>query len=353
MDSRDDGAFCARVDEETPLLLGDSIPPGRITRSFCRDLLFNPEETSGVENAHQLVWLPALVWHVAKVALLSSWMRILLVFVPLGAVAGERQWDSVSVFTLNFLAMIPVAAILSFATEELSHCLGETLGRLVNATFGNAVELIVTIVALQANQIEIVQGVSPRFHAFQHALGARYCFFLGGIFNIQTCSLMALASASTVIPTTLYGGVIYPGLSRGISVIPLLLYCLYLYFALHTHKHLFKPQDQVPVPEPSNPTIMLSPLSSIIILFVTTVIISYSAGYMVGSIDDLVKTANLSKKFIGLILIPIVGNTAEHATACVVAIKDKMDLAMAVAIRFETVAFATSVIVVVCTVQDG
>ena len=70
-------------------------------------------------------------------------MNLLLVFVPLGLVAGERRWDSASVFTLNFLAIIPLAAILSFATEELAQCLGETLGGLINATFGNAVELIV------------------------------------------------------------------------------------------------------------------------------------------------------------------------------------------------------------------
>lgn len=70
-------------------------------------------------------------------------MNVLLVFVPLGLVAGHRHWDSASVFTLNFLAIIPLAAILSFVTEEVAQSLGDTLGGLLNATFGNAVELIV------------------------------------------------------------------------------------------------------------------------------------------------------------------------------------------------------------------
>lgn len=122
-------------------------------------------------------------------------MSNLLVFVPLGVVAGERQWNSVSVFTLNFLAIIPLASILSFATEELSQCLGETLGGLVNATFGSAVELIVRLFSppfctryhftkgvfpqgdhrgTPSKPDRDCAGVSPRFHAFQHALGARH-----------------------------------------------------------------------------------------------------------------------------------------------------------------------------------
>lgn len=78
-------------------------------------------------------------------------MNVLLLFVPLGLFAGHQQWDSVSVFTLNFFAIIPLAAILSFATEESAESLGDTLGGLVNATFGNAVELIVRFFFLHVN----------------------------------------------------------------------------------------------------------------------------------------------------------------------------------------------------------
>lgn len=75
---------------------------------------------------------------------LVDYVNVLLVFVPIGIVAGVTEWDPVTVFILNFLAIIPLASVLSFATEEISAKLGEALGGLLNATFGNAVELIVS-----------------------------------------------------------------------------------------------------------------------------------------------------------------------------------------------------------------
>lgn len=82
--------------------------------------------------------------HVSYQTLLSNYVNFLLVFVPLGIVAGAAGWDPTAVFALNFLAIIPLASLLSFATEELSVKLGQTLGGLLNASFGNAVELIVS-----------------------------------------------------------------------------------------------------------------------------------------------------------------------------------------------------------------
>ena len=190
------------------------------------------------------------------------------------------------------------------------------------------------------------------------------CFFLGGIYNMRdtdgnngneqtfatgtaqtTCSLMALASASMIIPAALYGVMDQANddhkqdsilmLSRGTAGILLVLYCLYLYFALHTHKKLFEPESQQQQPgsstEEQEPP-LLSPWAAALVLVAVTLIISVCADYMVDSIDDLVSTGKISKNFIGLILIPIVGNAAEHVTACVVAVKNKMDLAMGVAI---------------------
>ena len=89
---------------------------------------------------------------------MCNYANVLLVFVPLGIIAGAAKWDSVATFILNFLAIVPLAGLLSFATEELSAKLGQTVGGLLNATFGNAVELIVSIVALREGQIRIVQA---------------------------------------------------------------------------------------------------------------------------------------------------------------------------------------------------
>ncbi|KAK0708225.1 calcium/proton exchanger [Lasiosphaeris hirsuta] len=394
--------------EGTPLL-GDS---GN-ARLSVKDFFFNKRYAPGAESPNPLVRFPARLWNIFKVTLLSSWINLLLVFVPLGIVAGIQEWGATWVFTLNFFAIIPLAAVLSFATEEIAHRLGETLGGLVNATFGNAVELIVSVVALRAGEIEVVQASMLGSILSNLLLVLGMCFFLGGIYNMRdadgnaqeqsfatgtaqtTCSLMALASASMIIPAALYGvldqaeddhkasSILF--LSRGTSVILLSLYCLYLFFALHTHKKLFEPEAAVESgdsgEEPELP--LLGPWSAALVLILVTLIISVCADHMVASIDDLVATGKISKNFIGLILIPIVGNAAEHVTACVVAVKNKMDLAMGVAIgssiqiallvtpalvmlgwaigqpmtlhfeTFETIAFALSVMVVTYTVQDG
>ncbi|KAL2161998.1 hypothetical protein VTH06DRAFT_7783 [Thermothelomyces fergusii] len=381
---------------------------------FWRDLLFNAKSSPGITSTSRFIRWPAQAWNVAKITLFSSWINLLLIFVPLGIVAGRLKWDAPWVFTLNFLAIIPLAAVLSFATEEIAGRLGETLGGLVNATFGNAVELIVSIVALLAGEIGVVQSSMLGSILSNLLLVLGMCFFLGGIYNMRglegygqeqtfsaitaqtTSSLMTLASVSMILPAALYGILSQAEesnkqasilvLSRGTSVILLFLYCLYLYFALRTHKKLFESEASETAAgndceEEHEP--LLGPWAAVLILVVTTLAVSVCADYMVDSIGALVATGKLSKTFIGLILIPIVGNAAEHVTACVAAVKNKMDLAMGVAIgssiqisllvtpalvmlgwaigqpmtlhfeTFQTVAFALSVLVVTYTVQDG
>ncbi len=236
------------------------------------------------------------------------------------------------------------------------------------------------------------------------------CFLLGGIFNMRdssgagteqrfasgtaqtTCSLLALSSASMILPAVLYGvlnsadddekekSILF--LSRGTAIILLLLYVLFLCtfllltpslqystsfapgmlpgdtqnaalaqsltegnldFQLHTHKNMFDPERDATESAESGSTTEdgrheeeedsgLGTWAGAAVLIVVTVIISFCADYLVGSIDDIVATGAVSKTFIGLILIPIVGNAAEHVTACVVAVKNNMDLAMGVAI---------------------
>ena len=109
--------------------------------------VFSKHQTAGMESDNKFVRIPAQVLHVTKVTLYSNYVNILLVFVPLGIVAGAMGWDPTTVFILNFFAIVPLAAVLSFATEEISMKLGQTMGGLLNATFGNAVELIVRLEA--------------------------------------------------------------------------------------------------------------------------------------------------------------------------------------------------------------
>lgn len=105
--------------------------------------------TQNHDNESRWKTLPKHVIHLTYATLASNYVNVLLVFVPLGIVAGAMGWNPTAVFVLNFIAIIPLAALLSFATEELSAKLGQTLGGLMNATFGNAVELIVSLRAHQ------------------------------------------------------------------------------------------------------------------------------------------------------------------------------------------------------------
>lgn len=381
-------------------------------RSAAFQFFFDSKHTPGNDSNNFVVRSLAYTWHVTKVTLLSNYVNFLLIMVPIGIIAGRLGWNSTAVFTINFFAIIPLAAVLSFATEEISLKLGEALGGLLNATFGNAVELIVSIVALRENQIEVVQSSMLGSILSNLLLVMGMCFLFGGLrhrgstgagteqtFSAAvaqtTCSLMALSSASLVIPAALYGVLDQKNtdigdkdrsilvLSRGTAIILLVLYAMYLIFQLRTHSNLFDPEDPLTADgeEPEEPT--LGPIAATAVLVVVTVLVAICADYLVGSIDDLVESANISKAFIGLILIPIVGNAAEHVTAVVVALRNKMDLAMGVAIgssiqialgvtpflvivgwiigrdmtlhfeTFETVAFAVSVLVVTYTVQDG
>ncbi|KAL2274853.1 hypothetical protein FJTKL_02679 [Diaporthe vaccinii] len=351
----------SHVDEHTPLV---GVPNGGGSSHNSRGFwgrVFLGKDTPGLNSPNPFVRWPVHVFNVFKITLLSNYVNVLLFFVPLGIVAGVCEWSPTLVFTLNFLAIVPLAAILSFATEEISSKLGETLGGLLNATFGNAVELIVSIIALQNNQIEVVKSSMLGSILSNLLLVMGMCFFLGGIFNMRdargngseqvfasgtaqtACSLMTLSSASLVIPATLFmvlesdkdkvaahKSVLI--LSRGTAVILLLLYCLYLFFQLRTHKNLFNPEEPETTgeddaeEEEEGDEASMSAWSAAAILILTTVVISFCADYLVDAIDPIVETGAVSKNFIGLILIPIVGNAAEHVTACVVAIKNKMDL---------------------------
>jgi Ca2+:H+ antiporter len=130
--------------EQTPLLAGNG--NGFVNNhSALHDVFFNKQHTPGMESENAIVRSLANTLNITKVTLFSNYVNVLLVFVPIGIVAGVVGWNPTTVFILNFFAIIPLAAVLSFATEEISMKLGQTLGGLLNATFGNAVELIVSM----------------------------------------------------------------------------------------------------------------------------------------------------------------------------------------------------------------
>lgn len=306
-----------------------------------------------------------------SLTLKSSIVNYLLVFVPLGLLSGYLNWGSNFTFWLNFVAIVPLASVLSFATEELAEHVGETIGGLLNATFGNAIELIVSIIALKEGQIRIVQASMLGSMLSNLLLVLGCCFIAGGVTRVQQTfnqtaaqtmsSLMALSTIGLLLPAAFHATTQpvtvdghkspqfpVPGssdasilsLSRGVALILFAVYILYLVFQLKTHKSLFEEQNATEDDDiiaglnndNHEPVQHLSTWAAVGVLFFVTILVSLCADYLVGSIDDIVESSGLSKTFIGLIVIPIVGNAAEHVTAIVVAMKNKMDLAVGVAI---------------------
>ncbi|CAG7994794.1 unnamed protein product [Penicillium olsonii] len=321
-----------------------------------------------------------------RATILNSWINILLVAAPVGIALYAVGANPIAVFVVNFIAIIPLAAMLSFATEEIALRTGETIGGLLNASFGNAVELIVAIIALVKNKTLIVQTSLIGSMLSNLLLVMGMCFFFGGIdrmeqhFNVtvaQTAaSMLALAVSSLIIPTAYHrwsdisNGDGTAALSRGTSVLLLIVYGCYLFFQLKSHADMYnRPSPKVerrrarvsegdasrgiaqigkmtaaplvgqnsdhmqmedPDDEPEQP--QLSIATALLTLLISTAFVAACAEFMVDSIDALTQTGNIGETFVGLILLPIVGNAAEHATAVTVACKDKMDLAIGVAV---------------------
>ncbi|RDI76883.1 hypothetical protein Vi05172_g13125 [Venturia inaequalis] len=327
-----------------------------------------------------------------RTVLAPRWLTVnwLLIAAPVGIGLHFSKVDPLVVFIVNFVAIVPLAGILSFATEEIAIRVGEVLGGLLNASFGNAVELIVGIIALAHKEIIIVQTSLIGSMLSNLLLVLGMCFFFGGVnrleqhFNItvaQTAaSILALSVGALLIPTAFTWGQgaanvetqLDEKLSYGTAIIMLLVYGAYLFFQLKSHKDMYNaPSKKVekrkgakkgegdafkamalagggaaatagghatkgeiayvePDEEPEVP--QLSLIGACVTLAIATALIGVCAEFLVDSINAVTCKYHVSEYFVGLILLPIVGNAAEHATAVTVAIKDKMDLAIGVAV---------------------
>lgn len=259
--------------------------------------------------------------HATRAILFENYVNVLLVFVPLGILAELLHWSAVARFTLNFLAIIPLASLLSFATEELALQVGQSLGGLLNASFGNAVELIVSVIALTKGELRIVQASMLGSILSNILLVLGMCFAAGGFyyqeqeFNMTVAqtmsSLMAVGTSSLLLPaafhlavpssTNLDSEILF--LSRGTAVILLIIYGLYLFFQLKTHASFFAAAE-----EGEGEEAKISPWTAGAMLVVVTVIVAFCADFLVGSIDEIVEQTGISKTFVGLILIPIVSS---------------------------------------------
>lgn len=277
-------------------------------------------------------------------AILCTWLNLLLVFVPIGIWSHLHHWSCAARFSTNFVAIVPLAAILGAATEALAAHTGQMIGGLLNATFGNAVEMIVTVNAIKSGLVGVVQGSLLGSILSNMLLVLGMAFFAAGMVTKQ--SRFSAAGASANMTCLTLGSIVLAlptifntmdgvdnedvlKVSRISSGIIAFVYVLFLIFQLGTHAHLFGENE-----EEEEPTI--SACSSVMLLLAATLLVAVNSEFLVDSIEAVSEEYGLPEAFIGVILLPIVGNAAEHATAVTVAAKGKMDLALGVAIGSST-----------------
>ena len=291
-----------------------------------------------------------------------KFLRYLLVFVPLAVVAELAHWSPLLIFIFSCIALIPLAGLLGDATEELAIHTGPKVGGLLNATLGNAAELIITIVALSAGKIELVKASITGSILGNLLLILGGSLLLGGLkHGIQrfdrglagmSSTMMFLAVIGLIIPTlfelirelqigkldvfnTSVSDPALDNLSLGVAAILILLYVLSLIF-------MFRQPDQAATggahgeagDEPHKAKWSVPFASGV--LAACTIAIVFLSEFLVGAVEPVVQTLSVSELFLGIIIIPLVGNVAEHIVGITVAYKNKMDLSLSISLGSST-----------------
>ncbi len=272
-----------------------------------------------------------------------------LIFVPI-TIAGEYIFhlSPTVLFIVSCISIIPLAGWLGKATEHLAEKTGEGIGGLLNATFGNAAELIIALMALHAGLYDVVKASITGSIIGNILLVLGASFLAGGLkYKIQNFNAGGARSLSTML-TLASIGLIGPGifhylggkdiadreadLSLEIAVVLVVTYALSLLFSLKTHKQLFigEAAQAATLEEGKHDAWSLG--KSLSILGVATLFIAWMSEILVGSVEVAAHSFGMTSIFVGVIVVAIIGNAAEHSTAILVAMKNRMDLSLGIAI---------------------
>ncbi|MHB8613854.1 MAG: calcium/proton exchanger [Candidatus Dormibacteraceae bacterium] len=268
----------------------------------------------------------------------------LLVFVPASLVADLLGQTEV-VFITSALAIVPLAGLIGRSTDQVARRVGSRLGGLLNATLGNITELIVCVLLINASNFSIAKASLIGSILGNLLLVLGLSFLVGGVqhkeqsFNsraagVHSASLL-LAVAGLLMPALLILTTPQVGftekevLSGVVAIVLILMYLAALAFTQITHPHLFRPPD-----EPEAPTRTLR--RSVIMLAVAAGLVGVESELLVSSLTPAITALHLPPIFVGLILIPVIGNAAEHASAVYFAAKDRLDLALEIAVGSST-----------------
>jgi Ca2+:H+ antiporter len=268
----------------------------------------------------------------------------LLVLAPVAIALRLLGAPDLAIFLTSAAAIVPLAGLIGRATEQLALHTGPRIGGLVNATFGNVTELIIAIFLILDDRIEIVKASLTGSILGNLLLVLGLSLFVGGVkhdrqsFNARSASVhatsLALAVTGLLMPALFSLGTratfaqreIVSGVVAGVLI---LMYVAALVFTLVTHEHLFRTPEEGETPGWSR-------REAVVVLLVTTGFVALMSEFLVSSLEPALKSLGLSELFVGLILIPVIGNAAEHSSAVMFALRNKVDVTLEIAIGSST-----------------
>ncbi|MBF0404038.1 MAG: calcium/proton exchanger [Nitrospirae bacterium] len=276
----------------------------------------------------------------------------LLIFVPVAVYLELTHGSGTYIFAASAISIIPLAAIMGKATEHLTEKLGPGLGGFLNATFGNAAELIIAIIAIKEGMFSVVKASITGSIIGNILLVLGLSFLAGGLkqkslkFNATAANLnstmLILSTSGLVVPAVIHSllknqsitNAAIDGLNNTISLaIAIVLFTTYVFslvFSLKSHKHLYGAADEEA--EGHKGAEGWSTGKSLSVLLAATVGISFMSEFLVKSLESATKSLGMNEVFVGVIVVALVGNAAEHSTAIFMALKNKMDVSVSIAI---------------------
>ncbi|MBA2366826.1 MAG: calcium/proton exchanger [Actinobacteria bacterium] len=268
----------------------------------------------------------------------------LLVFVPVAIVLELTHADPVIIFAVSALAILPLAGQIGHATEDMAARSGPQIGGLLNATFGNVTEMIIAFFLILEGELEVVKASITGSIIGNVLVVLGLAFLVGGwtreeqTFNRASAGLhsasLVIAVVGLMMPalfsfTPEASGFRTEAVSVGVAIILIAVYILSLLFSFKTHKALFRSTEHSEKPK-------WSLGRALGVLAGSTVLVGLMSEFLVGALEVTTEELGLSKLFVGLIVVPIVGNAAEHSSAIFLAAKDKMDVSVEIAVGSST-----------------
>lgn len=277
-----------------------------------------------------------------------KYLNILLVFIPVTFIAKLMGMNEGIIFLFSCFSIVPLAVIIGDATEQVALYTGPKIGGLLNATMGNVPELLIGIFAVKAGLYNLVLASMAGSIMGNILLVLGFSIFLGGLkFKFQSFNksiarsnftMIFFAAMSIIIPFAFNYAVrghanateSIDFLSAGIAMVMIIIYILGLIYSLITHRNVFTKHEEHDEADEEKPEWSLS--KSVIVLAAATFFVAIQSETLVATVEHTVQQFGLPETFIGIILIPILGNVAEHASAMIMAVNNKVDISIEIAV---------------------